>query len=179
MSDQAAGMSDAAVAAATGRDWSTWRRLLDEQGAAGLSHPEIVRTVGRLGTHGWWSQMVTVGYERMIGRRAIGQRCEGDYGAAASRTIGGDKDEALRRWQALVRDRIDFAGAAAEGEPRLTASEKWRYWRLDLDDGSRVTLNFSDKAGGKALISVNHEKLVDTAAATRAKEFWKALLAEL
>ena len=57
------GMSDEAVRAATGRDWSEWRALLDKRGAAGLDHGAIVGLVREACGGDWWSQMVTVGYE--------------------------------------------------------------------------------------------------------------------
>lgn len=176
MSSHPPGMADEAVRAATGRDWAGWRALLDARGAAGLDHPEIARMVSAEGVPGWWSQMVTVGYERMIGRRAVGQRCDGDYAASASRTLPGGMDAAMARWRTAVEGCVEFAGALATDEPRVSETEKWRYWRVDLDDGSRVTVMASDKADGKALLAVNHDKLADGEAAAAAKAFWKALL---
>lgn len=172
-------MSDEAVLAATGRDWAGWRAFLDGEGAADLPHPVIARMLGALGVKPWWRQMVTVGYERMIGRRELRQTCAGDFAAAASRTIPGDKDAALLQWQALVEGRVEFAGEIAAAEPRITRSAKWRYWRVDLSDGSRVTVSFSDKTGGKAGVGVNHQKLGNPDAVNAAKLFWKELLAAL
>jgi hypothetical protein len=171
-------MADEAVRAATGRDWAEWRAALDATGAAAMPHPAIVRLVADHGTTGWWSQMVTVGYERMIGRRVIGQRCAGDYAASASRTMPCDMDTAMARWRALADGRIEFAGALAESEPRASTTPKWRYWRVDLDNGSHVTVMASAKPDGRALLAVNHEKLADGRAASAAKAFWKGLLAE-
>ncbi len=71
------GMSDQAVIAATGRDWSAWRIYVDACDARDKSHKEIARELSAAGVPGWWAQMVTVEYERMIGRRAVGQRCGG------------------------------------------------------------------------------------------------------
>ena len=173
------GMADAPVTEATGRDWAGWKAHLDEAGAAGMSHAEIARLLKGEGVPAWWSQMVTVGYERMIGRREVGQTCAGTFAANASKTFPGDKDEALAAWQNLVGERTDFAGAVAGEEPRVTQSDNWRYWRVDLDNGSKVTVHFSDKAGGKSAIGVNHEKLADADAVAAAKAFWKGLFAEL
>jgi hypothetical protein len=36
---------------------------------------------------GWWSQTVAVGYERIKGLRAIGQRMDGSFEASKSRTF--------------------------------------------------------------------------------------------
>ena len=135
-----AGMSDGAVKAATGRDWPEWRRILDSEGAAELSHPDIVRLVSRKGIGSWWCQMVAVGYERLTGKRALGQRCDGAFAASASRTVSGNKDEALGKWLAVVDGMAEFDGVLAESEPRHSQSENWRYWRIDLDDGSNSLL---------------------------------------
>ena len=54
-------MADAAVAAATGRDWAGWKDRLDSRGAADMPHAEIARLLHAEGVPHWWSQMVTVG----------------------------------------------------------------------------------------------------------------------
>lgn len=172
------GMSDEAVKAATGRDWGAWRSFLDASGAAEKSHKQIALDLHAAGVPGWWAQMVTVGYERMIGRRAVGQRCDGAFSASASRTIPGDKDAALARWLAVIGDRAEYDDVLAEGEPRVTSSANWRYWKVDLEDGSRVSVTIYDKAG-KASIGIGHEKLADAEAVARWKLWWKAALAEV
>ena len=172
-------MSDEAVLAATGRDWAGWRAFLDGESAADMPHADIAKMLGAIGVKPWWRQMVTVGYERMIGRREIGQTCAGSFAANASKTLSGEKDEALARWLELVEGRVEFAGALVTGEPRITRSEKWRYWRIGLDNGSRATLGFSGKPNGKSAVGVNHEKLANAQAAAQAKAFWKDLLAQL
>ena len=72
--------------------------MLDGLGAAKMRHREIAALVSRKFKIGdWWSQSVTVGYERIKGRRAIGQRLDGRYEAGKSRTFGVPVDDALRR----------------------------------------------------------------------------------
>lgn len=173
------GMSNEAVKAATGRDWPEWRTLIDAQGGADMPHKDIVQMVHKSGVAGWWSQMVTVGYERMTGKRAIGQRCDGAYSANASKTLSGDKDEALKKWLAAVDGLVEFGDALAESEPRQSRSEKWRYWKIDLDNGSKVQVTISDKPGGKSVIGIGHEKLADADTVEKSKAFWKGLLAEI
>ena len=62
---EAAGMTDAVVKKQTGRTWAEWVRTLDEARAMEMPHREIARFVSSLGTPSWWTQMVTVGYERI------------------------------------------------------------------------------------------------------------------
>jgi hypothetical protein len=83
-----AGMSDAVVKEKTGCQWDRWVKSLDHHGAAELPHREIVDLVQKKYKVGdWWSQMVTVGYERIKGLRARGQRRDGSYEATKSRTF--------------------------------------------------------------------------------------------
>lgn len=84
---EVAGMSDASVSKATGRTWAQWVGLLDSVQAVEKPHREIAEYVSSLGTPDWWSQMVTVGYERIRGLRERGQRRGGGYGASKSRTF--------------------------------------------------------------------------------------------
>jgi hypothetical protein len=73
-----AGMSDEKVKAKTGCTWERWVRALDGKGAERMSHRDIARLVSeKYKVDGWWSQTVTVGYERIKGLRARGQRRDG------------------------------------------------------------------------------------------------------
>ncbi len=96
-----AGMSDDAVKAATGRDWAHWRRHLDAAGAAELAHIDIARLLYNDGVPGWWSQMVTVGYERKIGKRA---------GPALRREILGKRQPHGQRRQGRSADQMVGCG---------------------------------------------------------------------
>ena len=83
-----AGMSDTVVKEKTGCQWDRWVKALDSHGAAEMPHREIVDLVQKKYKVGdWWSQMVTVGYERIKGLRARGQRRDGAYEATKSRTF--------------------------------------------------------------------------------------------
>ncbi len=174
-----AGLSNDAVLAATGREWRQWRAHLDASGAAGQSHKDIARALHDAGLSGWWAQMVTVEYERMIGRRAVGQRCDGAFSVSASRTVDGEIDAALQRWLSLIGERIHYGDATTERPARVSASADWRYWKVDLDDGSRVSVTICCKGASRATIAVGHEKLADADTAARWKSWWKARLAEL
>jgi hypothetical protein len=68
----------------------------------------------------------------------------------------------------------------------VSRTEKWRYWRAALADGTRVTVTISDKpgsaakAGGPAsTLAVTSSKLASREDAARWKSFWRAYLNEL
>lgn len=178
--DSMAEISDKAVIAATGKPLSEWIVVLDALGAAQIPHKAIATLLHRdHNVDRWWSQMLTVEYERAIGRREVGQRCDGAYSASASKTIAGTMDDALAAWQRLVAGKTEFDGVRTTGEPRISHTEKWRYWRTDLADGSRLAIDISSKPGGKAVLAINHEKIADAEAAAGWKTFWREFVKPL
>ena len=145
-------MDDAKILAATGKALEDWCAILDERGARDLPHRDIARLLqGDYGVPGWWSQSVTVEYEKRIGRREAGQRQSGEYEANATRTLPVTMDAALDSWLARLPGagpQSAFDGVAFAGEPSTSRTDKRRYWRVALDDGSRVTVYFSAKPDG-------------------------------
>ena len=94
-----AGMSDAAIKEKTGCDWALWVQALDYARASELSHREIAKLVKeRYDTPSWWTQMVTVGYERIKGLRERGQRRSGEFTMNRSRTFGVDVETLYDAW---------------------------------------------------------------------------------
>lgn len=68
----------ARIQAGTGVPLDEWTRWLDEAGGRELDHAAIARMLPRRGEISeWWAQGVTVAYEQIIGRRVVGQSCEG------------------------------------------------------------------------------------------------------
>ncbi len=177
-------MDDAPVIKATGKAWTDWYAILDEREARALPHKEIARLLREdYGVSGWWSQSVTVEYEKHIGRREPGQRQSGEYTTAVSRTLPGTIDEVLDRWLAALPardDAIAFDGVPIAEEPSFSRTDKWRYWRVRLADGSKVAVSISAKPGGEAAsVTVESGKLAGRADIGRWKAYWKAYLARL
>lgn len=162
---------DAAVEKATGRTWAAWVSLLDAAGGRSLDHAGIVKAVRERGdVHGWWAQMVTVGYERLTGRRRAGETKKG-YAVSASRTVGVSRERAFaafddprlrRRW--LPEKDVTIHKTSAPRSARIT-------WR----DGTKsVSVNLWEKGAGKCQIALNHGGLASAAEAKRVKAFWQA-----
>ena len=162
-----AGMSDASVGKATGRTWAQWVRALDARGASDKPHREIVQHVSSLGAGNWWSQMVTVGYERIRGLRDRGQRRGGGYSASKSRTFPVPVGKLFRAFaNARTRHRwlpVKVTVRSATAHKRM---------RLTWDDGSLVVAEFMSKGSAKSAVAVGHEKLPDKAAAEAVKKAW-------
>lgn len=175
---------------ATSRPWSAWVDALDRAGARGLPHAEIVPLVladidaSTVRNPHWWAQGITIAYEQHIGRRIPGQRGDGTFAGSVSKTYPGSMDEALTAWLALVEGRGEFLGLGVDVAPSTSTTEKWRYWRCGLEDGSKVTVTVNAVAGtgsapGKSRVAVEHGRLPSPEAAAESKTWWRGLLAGL
>jgi hypothetical protein len=179
-SSKNAAISSKAVQKATGKSWEEWFAVLNELKAAELSHPAIVgKLYSDYGVDEWWAQMITVEFERTIGRREAGQRCDGTYATSASKTLSSNMDTALECRQTLVCRAQDFNGVAFSAQPSINKTDKWRYWRVKLADGARINVNITQKEADKTLLSVQHEGLQNKEDIEHWKTFWKSYLSNL
>lgn len=176
--------STAGIEKTSGRSWEDWVALLDEAGAEKLKHSEIAtlsyaNMPDHVSNRGWWAQGVAIAYEHQKGLRIPGQSSTGDFSANASKTLPGDKDAVFSRWMEVVEGREEFGEVPLEEEPTTSSTEKWRYWRAALADGTRVSVNIGDKPGGKSTLAVQHSKLESAEDIERWKPVWKELLSQL
>lgn len=164
-----AGMADDKILAKTGRTWREWVKTLDLDDASARAHRDIAGLVhGKHGVGPWWTQMVTVGYERIKGLRERGQRLGGAYEVSKSRTFNvpvqvlfdaWKKDAARRRWLDGVESRVRTATAP-------------KSLRLQWPDGAIIAVWFTAKGPAKSVVALAHTKLPDKSAADRAKKYW-------
>jgi len=171
-----AGMSDDAVRERTGRTWSEWTAVLDAIDAASKPHGEIARHLHEAhGVPGWWSQMVTVGYERIRGLREVGQRRSGSYEASKSKTFAVPLGR-LYDACADARQRSRWLGGA---KPVLRTARPEKSVRLTWEDGTSVELYFTAKGEERSQVAIQHRKLPSKVEATRLKQYWAERLAAL
>lgn len=164
-----AGMRDDVIKAKTGCTWEKWVKALDYHGAEKMSHREIAELAKKTYKAGdWWSQTVAVGYERIKGLRAIGQRRDGTYEASKSRTFdvpvqtlfeAWADDSTRRRWLDDVPVKIRTATAP-------------KSMRIDWTDKSIIAVGFTPKGTSKSAVAVQHTKLPDRETANELKEYW-------
>jgi len=170
-----AGMADAVVKAKTGCDWAKWVWALDRLGADGMPHREIARLVHeKYKIPGWWSQTVTVGYERIRGLREIGQRRSGEYEAGKTRTLAAPVRTVFRAFK-TARTRARWLP-----EPvTIRTAKQDKTVRLGWEDGTIVAVYLVKKGAAKTLVAIQHHKLPSKARATELKAFWGERLAAL
>jgi hypothetical protein len=164
-----AGMSDDKVKAKTGWTWERWTRTLDKLGADTKSHREIAKLVSeKVDVGSWWTQTVTVGYERIKGLRARGQQRNGTHQMTKSRTYEVPVTTLFDAWSnARTRRRW-----LSEDGVRIRMSRAPKSMRLDWPDNGIVAVGFIAKGSGKSSVAIEHTKLPDRESAVRLKAEW-------
>ncbi|HET9251984.1 MAG TPA: hypothetical protein VFP58_07705 [Candidatus Eisenbacteria bacterium] len=171
-----AGMSDSALQEKTGRTWALWVAALDRAGAEEWPHRKIAKHLYEdLGVPGWWSQMVAVGYERIKGRREIGQRHDGAFEASKSKTFAVPVARLYRAWKDS-RTRTKWLPGA---KLTIRAATTDRSMRITWDDGTSVDAWFVSKGPSKSQVAVAHAKLTSKADVAARKAYWDERLRAL
>ena len=170
-----AGMSDAAIKKATGCTWERWVHAFDYVKAYTWPHRQIAEYAHeKFKVPDWWAQTVTVGYERIKGLRAIGQRHDGTYEATKSKVFAVPVARLYRAWSD-ARTRMRWLPV----DLTVRTATRGKSMRITWPDRTSVELNFTGKGAAKAQVHVQHRKLPDKPAATKMKVFWAERLAAL
>ena len=169
------GMSDAAVRKKTGRTWVEWVAVMDGFGAAKMEHqPIAAKLLKDFGIDGWWAQMITVGYERIRGLRAKGQRRNGSwecnkskiYPVPVATLFAAFEEPARRRWLGNVKIGVR--------KSTLGKSLRWRF-----EDDTPIEVNFYAKGSGKSQAQLQHREHASKERADELRAFWTERFAAL
>jgi hypothetical protein len=164
-----AGRSDAIIKERTGCTWERWVKALDYAQAYTWTHREIAKHVHeKYKVPGWWAQTVTVGYERIKGLRAVGQRRDGSFEATKSRTFS----VPLVRLYRAFHDARTRAQWLPGVDLTVRTATRGKSMRITWPDRTSVAVGFASRGAGKSQVAVQHEKLPDRAAAGRMKQYW-------
>jgi hypothetical protein len=164
--------SDTVIRQRTGRGWDEWRELIDgweghEQGHGAVAtwlHEEH-------GVPGWWAQTVTVGWERITGRRLPHQVADGTFTVGRSATVT-IEDETLR---GLLLSPEGRAALFPRFETELRSRPTSKTVRLGLPDGV-TEFAFAPKGDGRTTVTISHAKLPDHDQVAPWKAYWGAWL---
>ena len=171
-----AGKSDAAIKAATGCTWERWVKALDRVQAHTWSHRDIANHVReKYKTPSWWTQTVTVGYERIRGLREVGQGRDGGYSISKSRTFPVPVGRLYRAFrQESTRARwlpgVDLTIRTARPNKSL---------RITWNDGTWVLAGFTAKGARASHLALGHQRLPSRAAADEKTKYWAERLQAL
>lgn len=168
-----AGWTDTLIEQKTGRSWKRWVQALDERSADRMPHGKIAALISsEFGIPGWWTQTVAVGYERIKGLRAIGQRRDGSYEANKSRTFAVPVKKLFDAWAKTPKRQRWLA----EPGVKVRTATSPKSMRLGWSDGTIVAVGFMTKGKSKSAVAVQHTKLPDKQSAERFKEYWSERL---
>lgn len=161
-------MDDDRVRTGTGMDWNEWCDAIDawpghvDGHAAVAAHVHAEYDV----TH-WWAHGVTVGWERITGRRVPNQMADGTFTAAKTKTVHLDV-EVVRAALLDADSRHDlFPGHDTELRSQPTSKAV----RIAIGPGSAL-FELTAKADGRTTITVSHERLADQDELAEWKFFW-------
>ncbi len=171
-----AGKSDALIKERTGCTWERWVKALDRAKAHTWSHREIAKYVNqKYKVPGWWAQTVTVGYERIKGLRAVGQRADGSFEANKSKTF----PVPLERLYQAFADGRTRARWLPGIELTIRTATPGKSMRITWPDRTSLEVGFMSKGANKSQVALQHGRLPDRAAVARMKEYWAERLAAL
>lgn len=173
---QSAGISDAAVAKATGKTWAMWCALLDKAGCRNLTHKEIVAHL--VATHDvgpWWRQMVTVGYEQARGLRQKHEVARG-FQISRSKTLAVPLARLFAAWT------DDTQRGRWLEDPGFTVRKATRNKSLRItwvDGATSLEVLFYTKGAAKSQVAIQHSLLKTAKNAERMKSYWERQLVRL
>ncbi len=169
-----AGLSDESVKKATGCTWEKWVFVLDHAEGTEMSHRELAQHIrDKYHTPDWWTQMVAVGYERIRGLRAQGQRRSGEWEVSKSKTVAAPVKTLYAAFK-TARGRAKWLDGATI-TVRTTKPEKSMRVRWE-EDGTPVDIFFLPRGEAKSQVAIQHRKLTSKADADRMRAFWAARL---
>ena len=171
------GISSAAVKKATGCDWDRWFKTLDQFGCRELKHKEIAELIyarwPKIG--GWWSQMVTVGYEQARGMRGRNQAKDG-WQLSSTKTVAVPVKSLFGAWN----DPKKRAAWLKDHKFTVRKATEPKSMRITWVDGkTSVEANFYAKGTGKSYVALQHSKLADKKHVEKMRAYWTKALEKL
>lgn len=169
--------TDAALKKATGKDWLEWIAILEEWGVKERSYLEITSYLAsEFGLNDWWSQGITVGYERMTVRRSVGQLSQGTVSASINKTI----NASIKLTHSTLVDELLRYQWLAGSVVRLRTSLAPKIARFD-DYEARVIIAFSltREDDNRTAVRLQADKLTSVEAGEKWKAAWEPRLERL
>lgn len=191
-------LSDATTFARTGKRLVEWHAILDAFDCKAKGHKVTAAFLEK--EHDltpWWSQTITVDYERAKGIREVGQRSGGKFALNVSRTMAASSADVWEAWLDASKVSTWFTA-----EHRHEFAEGGGYKNSDGDrgvykkivalkriemtwdnpehcPGTLVVVEFLSKGPAKTTVAVTHEKLESKAAVEEMREGWTWALESL
>lgn len=183
-------VSDARVRERTGHGLDHWFVVLDQFDAVAKGHTAAARHLRQdHGVDGWYSQGITVSYERARGLRVLNQRVDGVFEVSASKVVSALPADVVAAVSRPRRRAAWTAGVDADLVAALVAALKSSAGFVTRADGlarfryrwgaTVVQWYVEPKPGDKSTITVANAKLADGAMLESRRAQWRAALAAL
>jgi len=182
-------MSDATAINKTGHDLAHWFAVLDKFGAIEQGHAKAAAHLhSDHGVPGWYSQGITVAYERALGVRVMNQKSDGKFEVTVSKMMAATPAQLIKaikkagEWaDGVDRDLLKSLAAELSDKKskgfviRPDGQARFRYkW-----NGTTVQFHLLPKSPVKTSFAVGHMALADAAAVETSRAKWKTALAAL
>jgi hypothetical protein len=185
-------ISEATVRAKTGKTWKQWFAILDKWGAKEKIHKDIAAHLRNdLGTTAWWSQMITVEYERKQRGRKVGERpTEGGFTMDVQRTVTSTAKKAFDTFLQAEHAAMWFT-KKAQADVRVGGSysnsdgDQGEFLALDVPKRARFTwdnkrhcpgtiveLTIHSAGPGKVEVRISHSRLKNAKDREKMKQGW-------
>jgi hypothetical protein len=159
----------------SGKDWASWFKLLDKDGAKKMSHTDIAALLSdKHNVSQWWSQMIAVGYEQERGMRVVGEDCNGNFSTGKSVTIAAPAKQLYEMWS---NDKKRSSWMNCKLEQRKCTP--YKTLRFGVMGGSNLEVRLTPKGADKTQVVVDHMKLKNEKEIERMKKYWTKALADL
>lgn len=167
--------TDEVIRANTGRSWDEWCDVIEAfPGHVDGHAPIAAHLIADHGLNGWWAHGVTVGFERITGRRAKNQMADGTFTAAKTRTVTVDVD-ALRALLISDAGRAElFPGFASTLRSKPTS----KALKVGFETGAAL-FSIEALADGRVRVNVAHDGLPSAADVEHWKAYWTDWLAAI
>ena len=171
--------SPEAVKRATGKLLEEWYSILDSAGAQRLTHKEIAVMLGaEHDVSGWWSQHITVEYERARGMRAMYETPRG-FQVSASKTMAAPVSRVYEGFaNGELRERW-LPGAPLTVRKDTPLKSTRAVWDEDAKAATTVNFNYYERGEDRSQITVQHSKLSNAEEVEARREYWKAAFERL
>jgi hypothetical protein len=186
------GLSDVKARERTGHGLDHWFAVLDAFGAPAKGHTAAARHLhDDHGVDGWYSQGITVAYERARGLRAVNQRTDGAYEVSASKVVAGSTADVVaaftrprqrKAWTAgcdsALAAALDAAVKTSGAKGFVIRADRLGRYRYKWND-TTVQLYVVPKGEDTSTVTVAHSKLAGAADVDVRRAQWRAALAAL
>jgi len=169
-------ISDKAVKESTGKTWKEWFFLLNQDGSKKMEHKDIAKLLSfKYKLTPWWSQMVTVQYERDVKGRKQHQTAEG-FQVSKSITLPFSITKIYNAINSPLKRIVwlkDPAITITKSTKDKSIRGKW------IDKKTNIEFQFYSKDKNKTQLAVQQSKIKLAIEAERMKKYWGEQLSNL